>query len=101
MVGESTETSEKFWNKIGEKRVYFEDSEGNIHEAPYKAPPCDYDDNTGEPLLPGALEHLMVNMFDGSGELRSGDLVRMAKTIYFEEYGAEPEDYASKKAWQR
>ncbi|MBI2466078.1 MAG: hypothetical protein HYV66_02530 [Candidatus Sungbacteria bacterium] len=101
MVGESTETSEKFWNKIGKRRVYFEDSEGNIHEVPYKAPPCDYDDNTGEPLLEGAFEHLMVNMFDGSGELKSGDLVRMARTIYFEEYGAEPEDYASKKAWQR
>lgn len=104
MVGESTETSEQFWNKIGEKRVYFEDSEGNIHEVPYKAPPCDYDDNTGEPIgdgINGAYEHLMVNMFNGTGELRSGDLVRMAKTIYFEEYGAEPEDYASKKAWQR
>lgn len=101
MIGECTETSESFWNKVGKNRMYFEDVEGNVVEVPYKAPPCDYDDKTGEPLVKGAAEHLMVNLFDGRTEITAAELVEMVRPIYFEEYGADPEDYSSKKAWER
>lgn len=101
IFGESVESVEPFLNKMGRKRLYFEDAEGSIHEVPYKAPPCDYDSATGEPTTDGALEHLMIRMIDGSEEFDSNELLRMVKALYSQEYGASPDDYDSKKAWQR
>jgi hypothetical protein len=99
-IGECTETSEEFWNKMGERRIYFEDSEGNMVEVPYKAPPVDFDSKTGDPTVDGAYEHLMINLFDGKKEISTEGLLRMVKTI-FKEYVADSDDYDSKVAWKK
>lgn len=102
VFGESVESVEPFLNKMGRKRLYFEDVDGNIQEVPYKAPPCDYDLETGEPVVDGALEHLMIRMVDGSQEFDSNELMRMVRALYSQEYGTTPGDYSGgEKAWQR
>ncbi|MDP3800297.1 MAG: hypothetical protein Q8Q90_02625 [bacterium] len=101
IFGESVESVEPFLNKMGRKRLYFEDAEGNVREVPYKAPPCDYDDDTGEPLVDGAKEHIMIRLIDNAQEMDSGELMRMVKALYYQEYTASPEDYNNKNAWQR
>ncbi len=101
VLGEAVETVEPFLNKMGRKRVYFEDQAGNIQEVPYKFPPMDYDSKTGEPLDEGGFEHLMLRLVGDKQEFDSAELLKMVKALYEEEYGASEEDYKNKAAYEK
>jgi hypothetical protein len=70
-IGDCTNSSEKFWNKVGWKRIYQKNSEGNdigetYTELKFIQPAFNFDPNTGE-IAKGAGEvalHLMVDAFD-------------------------------------
>lgn len=105
-IGEATETSEAFWNSVGQKRLYYEDSEGNYREVPYVCPPINWDYETGKPKDPETGEvrdesfikeysvskHLMLKSF-GDGKNEKGEesitvqeLMPMIEAIYKDNY---------------
>ncbi len=114
IIGEAVETSEKFWNQVGMKRMYFEDGEGNIQEVPYICPPIQWDEKTGLPLDPeteeigdkdikeySAPEHLMVRMIDGRQEINASELLAMIGPVYTDNYTLyrnEGEEYPTDEA---
>jgi len=66
-AGECTYTSEKFWNKLGWKRVYLQTGDAQTYtEARYVQSALDFDEKTGKPTEDAgeAPEHLMVRCFD-------------------------------------
>lgn len=68
-IGECTYTSEKFWNRVGWKRVYSQkEGEKSATELKYIQPALDFDTETGKPTEDAgeAPEHLMIDSF-GSG----------------------------------
>ncbi len=69
-IGECTYTSEKYWNRIGWKRMYGKSEDGKtLTELKYTQPALDFDTETGKPTEDAgeAPEHLMVDSF-GTGE---------------------------------
>lgn len=66
-AGECTFTSERFWNRVGWKRVYAQTgSKQEYTELPYIQPALDFDPETGD-IATGAgeaPEHLMIDSFD-------------------------------------
>ncbi|OGZ96515.1 MAG: hypothetical protein A3J10_03340 [Candidatus Sungbacteria bacterium RIFCSPLOWO2_02_FULL_54_10] len=101
VVGEVVETAEPFFNRIGKKRTYYEDAEGNVREVPYQCPPVDMDSKTGEPLEAPVPEHMMVWLADNRQEIPAEDLLRMVEAIYFREYLGATDDYESPEAYAR
>lgn len=99
IIGEAVSTVETFLNRMGRKRMYFENAEGDVQEVPYLCPPIDMSTKTGEPLAPPMPEHLMVRMVNGEGRIKIEDVVRMVWAMY-KEYTATEEDYDSPKAYQ-
>lgn len=82
VIGETVETVEPFLNRMGRKRVYFEDQKGDVREVPYVLPPLDWDSKTGEPKLDSSSEHLMVKLLDGRHDLTSSELLGMVRAMY-------------------
>lgn len=84
-AGECTYTSEKFWNKVGWKRVYMQvpGEENKYEETRYVQPPLDFDPATGEPAEDAgeAPEHLMIDGF-GSDALSKRDLKDVIRAFY-------------------
>ena len=99
VVGEAVDKVESFLNRMGRKRAYYEDADGNIREIPYQCPPVDMDSKTGEPLEEPVPEHVMIRMIDDRQEIRTEDLLRMVEAIYFREYLGVPDDYESPEAY--
>ena len=99
VIGEAVASSEKFWNHVGLKRMYFEDKAGNFQEVPYICPPIQWDGQTGKALDPeteeigdkdikeySAPEHLMTRMLDGKNEISVAELMPMIDIIYEDNY---------------
>lgn len=101
VVGEAVDAVESFLNRMGRKRAYYEDTEGNVREIPYQCPPVDMDSKTGEPLEAPVPEHVMIRMMDDQQEMPTEDLLRMVEAIYFREYLGAADDYASPEAYSR
>jgi leucyl aminopeptidase (aminopeptidase T) len=93
-IGEARAGSEGFWNHVRLRRLYFEDSEGNLHEVPYICPPLEWDEKTGEPAEgAGSLpEHLMLMKIDGSQEITNRELISMVEAIYESDYTLHTEE---------
>jgi len=100
IIGEAVSSVEKFLNRMGRKRMYFEDQGGNIHEVPYMCPPVDMDDATGEPRENPCPEHVMLRLVNGEQKMPKEDLLRMVKAMYVEYVGAR-ENYDTEEAYQK
>lgn len=100
IIGEAVDSVEGFLNRMGRKRMYFEDREGNVHEVPYVCPPVDMDDATGEPREEPVPEHVMLRLISGEERMPNEDLVRMVKAMYTEYVGA-PDNYDTQEAYQK
>ena len=84
-IGECTWTSEKFWNKVGWKRVYTQTGgKKEYTELPYVQPALDYDPATGAPTEEAGEmpEHLMVDAF-GNAVPNKTDLQRAVQSLYY------------------
>lgn len=101
VVGEAVDKVESFLNRMGRKRAYYEDADGNVREIPYQCPPVDMDSKTGEPLEAPVPEHIMLRMIDDRQEIPAEDLLRMVEAIYFREYLGTADDYASPEVYAR
>lgn len=99
VIGEAVSSVEGFLNRMGRKRMYFEDKKGNMHEVPYLCPPVDMDDETGEPREEPMPEHVMLRLLDGEQKMPVEDLLRMVKAMYLEYVGA-ADNYDTKEAYQ-
>jgi len=99
VIGEAVSSVEPFLNRMGRKRIYFEDERGNVREIPYTCPPVDINKD-GEALSPPCHEHLMVRLTNNAQELPTKDLIRMVRAIY-KEYIASPANYNSAEAFAR
>ncbi len=100
VIGEAVSSVEGFLNRMGRKRMYFEDREGNVREVPYMCPPVDMDDVTGEPREEPVPEHIMVRLVNGEQTMPNEDLLRMVKAMYVEYVGAK-DNYDSEEAYQK
>jgi|GEM_PF-2880122 len=114
IIGEAVATSERFWNHVGLKRMYFEDKDGNFKEVPYICPPIQWDEKTGQPLDPeteeigdkdikdySAPEHLMIRLINGKDEMNVAELMPMIQSIYHDNYtlyNDAGEEYPTKEA---
>lgn len=98
VVGEAVSSVETFLNKMGRKRLYFEDKEGNVHEVPYMCPPVDVNDD-GTPKEDPVPEHIMLRLIDGGGSATIEDLRQIVWAMY-KEYVAEEEEYTSREAYE-
>ena len=114
VVVEAVDASEPLANRLGMKRIYFEDNDGNIQEVPYICPPIQWDERSGKPLDPetgkigdkdikeySAPEHLMVRMIDGRQEIAASELLAMIDPVYTDNYTLyrnEGEKYPTNKA---
>lgn len=109
VAGECLATSEKFWNSLGSKRLFFEDKEGNFNEIAYLQPPLEWHDKekgipldpeTGEPSTIencSVYEHMMVRMFDDRQEIEVEDIMKIVRTIYEDSY--EGKEYDGGREW--
>lgn len=100
VMGEAVDTVESFLNRMGRKRAYYEDADGNIRELPYQCPPVDMDSKTGEPLEKPVPEHVMLRMTDDRQEMPAEDVLRMVEAIYFREYLGTEDDYDSPEVYR-
>jgi predicted N-acetyltransferase YhbS len=100
IIGEAVDTVESFLNRMGRKRIYFEDENGNIREVPYVQAPLDWDKKTGEPKTKAVAEHLMIRLLDGRQEMQISEIMPMVKAIYEENYTFAEEYFKTKKAYQ-
>ena len=98
-VGEMVSDVEKFMNRFGHKRMYFEDAKGSVQEVPYYYPPSDFDTGTGKSGSETGQEHLMVRLLDDSGEMLVDEALRIVESAY-REYVATPDDYDNPKAYE-
>lgn len=98
IVGEAVSAVEPFMNRLGSRRVYFEDGQGNLREAPYIQAPVDWDPKTGKNSQEATPEHLMLRLTDGKQALSSAELLAMVKAIYDENYVFPEEFFKSEKA---
>ncbi|MEN9342146.1 MAG: hypothetical protein RIQ54_402 [Candidatus Parcubacteria bacterium] len=81
-AGECTYTSEKFWNRVGWKRTYQEETDGTFREMAYIQPALDFNEDTGLPVEENseAPEHLMIDGF--KSEVTSKDAVAIVQAFY-------------------
>lgn len=101
IIGEAVSPVESFLNRMGRKRMYFEDEDGNAHEVSYMQAPIDWNERTGKPKQEATPEHLMLRLLDGRQELQVEELLPMVKAIYEENYVFPEEFFKSQKAYQR
>ena len=84
-MGEAVENSEKFWNKLGWKRVYAQNNDNSRYytEVPYIQPALDFDPATGEITegVKGVLEHLMIGGF-GDHITSKTELCQAVRALY-------------------
>ena len=100
VIGEAVGPVESFLNRMGRKRMYFEDEQGSIHEVPYIQAPLDWSEKTGKPRQKATPEHLMIRLLDERQEMQVSEVISMVKAIYEENY-IFPEDYfKTEKAYQ-
>ena len=101
VIGEAVNTVEPFLNRMGRRRIYFEDKDGNVHEVPYMQAPLDWDKKTGKPKTESAPEHLMIRLLDGRQEMQASEIIPMVQAAY-EENCIFPEEYfKTEKAYQK
>lgn len=100
ITGEAVSEVESLLNKMGRKRIYYEDGAGNVYEFPYLCPPVDMDDDTGEPLESAVPEHFMIRLTENDKEISGEELLRMVKAIYTQ-YVGEEKDYSSAAAYAK
>ena len=101
VIGEAGGKVESFLNRMGRKRIYFEDEEGNIHEVPYMQAPLDWNKKTGKPETESIPEHLMIRLLDGRQEMQASEIIPMVQAAY-EENCIFPEEYfKTEKAYQK
>jgi len=100
VIGEAVGSVESFLNRMGRKRMYLEDEQGNVHELPYIQAPIDWNEKTGKPRQKATPEHLMIRLLDGRQEIQASEIIPMVEAIYGENY-IFPEDYfKTEKAYQ-
>lgn len=99
VIGETVDAVEPFLNRMGRKRVYLEDDQGNVKEVPYILPPLDWDPKTGGPVLDSSKEHLMLRLLDGRQGLSTGELLGMVRSIY-DMYIFDREYFVSEDAYE-
>lgn len=100
VIGETVEEVERFLNKMGRKRVYFEDAAGNVHEVPYQLPPLNWDPKTGTPTSNFRTEHLMVWCTDEKQRFPVAELLDVVEALYEETYPPGREFFESDEAHQ-
>ena len=100
VIGEAVGPVESFLNRMGRKRMYFEDEQGNICEVPYMQAPLDWDEKTGKSRQKATPEHLMIRLLDGRQEMQVSELILMVKAIYEENYLFSEDYFQTEKAYQ-
>lgn len=90
VIGEAVSTVEPFLNRMGRKRMYFEDRDGNLREVPYLQAPLEWDKKTGKSMSRAIPEHLMLRLTDGKQGLNVDELLPMVWALY--EYNNIPPD---------
>lgn len=100
IIGETVEAVELFLNALGRKRVYYEDTDGNIREVAYVLPPLDWDRETGKPNRGDSSEHLMVRLLDGRQSFSVNELLAMVDGIY-SGYLFNKKRFSSSEAFER
>lgn len=89
IIGETHPEVEKYLNKLGRKRMYYERQDGSFAEVPYKAMPSD----VGSQATP---EHFMARFLDGREQTTKDEYLRQIKGIYDQYTRSEYFDYESK-----
>lgn len=102
-VGECTASSERFWNRVGWKRIYAQSTNDSneYSELPYIQPALDFNEDTGE-IAEGAgeaPEHLQVDSFIGSAHKEQVVEVYRAFIKYNAEWPREA--FATEEAYQK
>lgn len=97
LVAECNDGVERYNNRIGLKRVYFETKEGDIKEVPYFSPPIEYNDATGEPAEDPVANHLGLWAADEK-LLTVNKLLKIIKEIYIRYVGTK-DAYDSEDAY--
>lgn len=86
VVGETVDGVERFLNSMGRKRIYFQETGGDVREVPYILPPLDWDKETGSPLLNPTTEHFMVWRADGRQRFSASELLDVIRALYGQTY---------------
>jgi len=78
-AGETTGTSEKYWNKVGLKRAYIKLGKDNLEEVKYVQPPTERNPKTGKPAKGAGIapEHFSVAMMDGRQEIDGREVLEI------------------------
>jgi GNAT superfamily N-acetyltransferase len=100
IIGEAVSSVESFLNRMGRKRMYFEDEVGNVREVPYMQAPIDWDKRTGRAKTKATPEHLMLRLLDGRQEMQVEELLPMVKAVYKENYVFSEGYFRTKKAYE-
>lgn len=99
VIGDANAGVEPVLNRMGRKRLYYEDAGGNIREFPYLSPPIEMDEKTGDPLQDPVPAHLMLWAPENRMEFSVDEVLRMVQGLY-REYLMRPDDYESAEAYQ-
>jgi hypothetical protein len=99
IVGEAIGEIEIFLNKMGRKRLYFEEAGGDVYEVPYICPPLDFNPQTGELIGDAIPEHVMLRLVNDDRILDTEQILRMVDGMY-REYLGEVGDYRSTVAYE-
>ena len=91
-IGEAVSTVEPFLNRMGRKRMYFEDRDGNLREVPYMQAPLEWDKKTGRPISRAVPEHLMLRLTSGKQGLSVDELLSMVWALY-EDNNIPPDEF--------
>jgi len=75
ITGETESGVEGYLNKMGRRRSYYEDKDGNFVEIPYKSPPSDADSDAQS-------EHFMAMFLDDRKQCATDDFLRLVRGIY-------------------
>lgn len=78
----AVDQSEYLANRVGMKRIYFKNEEGDIFEVPYIDAPLNWNFETGEAEAEVLPAHFMLNMIDGKSIVSVEDFMEMVDAIY-------------------
>jgi len=98
VIGEAG-TVEPFLNRMGRKKMYFEDRDGNLREVPYLQAPLEWDKKTGKPMSRAVPEHLMLRLTNGKQGLNIDELLPMVWALY-KDNNIPPNEFFRSKAAQ-
>lgn len=99
IVTEAMPQASGFASRLGYKRAYYEDTEGNLKQVPYFCPPIDYSSETGERMEEPVPENLTMRLADGSNTINVAKLLKIVEAIY-DKYVDTPDNYHTREAYE-